>query len=129
MDGAPVRRERMYKPMETEPLPGSTPAEGHDDEEATAKSVAYNGEHRGESALVEGGVASPGEFVPCDQANTAPPREPAGQVIEPLDFEALFQTYFRPLSSFLYRMVGDFQLAQDLTQDCFVKLHLAMKAG
>lgn len=129
-DEAPARRERMYKPMETEPLPGSTPAEGHDDDEAAAEPGAHNGKHRGESALVEGGMASPGETVPCDQADTAPAREPAGQIQEtPLDFEALFQTYFRPLSSFLYRMVGDFQLAQDLTQDCFVKLHLAMRAG
>lgn len=136
-DGASVRRERMYKPMETEPLPGSTPAEGHDDDEATAEPGAHNGKHRGESALVEGGMASPGEVVPCDQADTAPTRDPAEQSPgsaalpeeTPLDFEALFQTYFRPLSSFLYRMVGDFQLAQDLTQDCFVKLHLAMKAG
>ena len=137
MDEASVRRERMYKPMETEPLPGSTPAEGHDDDVMTAEPGAHNEEYRGESALVEGGMASPGESVPCDQASPAPTREPAGQSPgsaalpegTPLDFEALFQTYFRPLSSFLYRMVGDYQLAQDLTQDCFVKLHLAMKAG
>ena len=131
-DETPVRRERMYKPMETEPLPGSTPAEGHDDDEVTTDPVAHNGKHRGESALVEGGVASPGESVPREQATTAPTNEPAGAASPegpPLDFEALFQTYFRPLSSFLYRMVGDYQLAQDLTQDCFVKLHLAMKAG
>lgn len=129
MDETPVRRERMYKPMETEPVPGSTPAEGHDDEE-TPEPVAHNGEHRGESAPLQGGAVSPGEAAPCDQANTEPKREPAGETPEaPLNFEALFETYFRPLSSFLYRMVGDYQLAQDLTQDCFVKLHLAMKAG
>src|SRR5690242_14960230 len=99
MDEASVRRERMYKPMETEPLPGSTPAEGHDDDVETPEPGVHSGEHRRASALVEGGVASPGESVPLNQASAAPTHEPAGQVIEPpLDFEALFQTYFRPLS-------------------------------
>ncbi|HEX6777942.1 MAG TPA: RNA polymerase sigma factor [Ktedonobacterales bacterium] len=154
MDEVPMRRERMYKPMETEPLTGSTPAEVPDDGEETTEPVAQNEEHRGEAAAVTGGAAFPGEFAPCEQASPTPTagtdteaqvsaaratngsesaetRFPQAALPEgtPLDFEALFQTYFRPLSSFLYRMVGDYQLAQDLTQDCFVKLHLAMKAG
>ncbi len=44
-------------------------------------------------------------------------------------FEELFETYYRPLSSYLFRMLGDAPLAQDLTQDCFIKLHLAMVSG
>jgi RNA polymerase sigma-70 factor (ECF subfamily) len=129
MDEAPMRRERMYKPMETEPLTGSTPAEVPDDGEETTEPVAQNEEHRGEAAAVTGGAAFPGEFAPCEQASPTPTAGTDTEAPAPLDFEALFQTYFRPLSSFLYRMVGDYQLAQDLTQDCFVKLHLAMKAG
>jgi RNA polymerase sigma-70 factor (ECF subfamily) len=72
----------------------------------------------GEADAVMNSAASPGESVP-----------PEGTGSAPASFEALFEAYYRPLASFLFRMLNDAQLAQDLTQDCFVKLHLAMKSG
>ncbi len=128
-DEASVRRERMYKPMETAPLHGSTPAEdaGTGDE---LEPAAREEEYTDEATLELAGVASPGESMPRDRADAAPAVGPDNEPPEaPPDFETLFEAYYRPLSSFLYRMVGDLQLAQDLTQDCFIKLHLALKAG
>ena len=125
---ASVRRERMFKPMETAPLHGSTPAEGADTRDDLVPASAE--EDAGAVIFDISEVASPEEMLPDERAHAAPAAGSAAELPgAPLDFEALFQQYYRPLSSFLYRMVGDLPLAQDLTQDCFVKLHLAMKTG
>ncbi len=71
----------------------------------------------GEAGAV-GSAASPGSAAPTE-----------GPGASSASFEALFEAYYRPLASFLFRMLNDAQLAQDVTQDCFVKLHLAMKSG
>lgn len=41
-------------------------------------------------------------------------------------FEAIFQRYERQIYSFIYRMMGDSDDANDLTQDCFVKAFRAL---
>jgi RNA polymerase sigma-70 factor (ECF subfamily) len=43
--------------------------------------------------------------------------------------EELYESLFRPLASYLFRMLGDVPLAQDLAQECFINLHLALVAG
>lgn len=37
-------------------------------------------------------------------------------------FEELFDTYFRPLATYAYRYVNDWQTAEDITQDVFMSL-------
>src|SRR5687768_6462641 len=41
-------------------------------------------------------------------------------------FERLFERYHAPLLNYLHRMVGDRALAEDLTQDSFVKAYKAL---
>jgi len=72
----------------------------------------------GEAAPQASEAASPGMAAPTE-----------GSGASPVSFEALFEAYYRPIVSFLFRMLDDSQLAQDITQDCFVKLYLAMKSG
>src|SRR5687767_12036052 len=38
-------------------------------------------------------------------------------------FEELVRRYQRPISSYVYRMVGDYDLALDLTQEVFIKVY------
>src|SRR6266699_5047306 len=38
-------------------------------------------------------------------------------------FEELVRRYQRPISGYVYRMVGDYDAALDLTQEIFIKIH------
>jgi len=38
-------------------------------------------------------------------------------------FEELVTRYQRPISAYVYRMVGDYETALDLTQEIFIKIH------
>lgn len=41
----------------------------------------------------------------------------------PETFEEIVRRYQRPIASYVYRMVGDYDLALDVTQDVFLKVH------
>ncbi len=119
----------MYKPMEAVPR-GSAPAGHAKPGDVTEESAVCKEERVGEAVQVNAEAASLRKPLPADQAGTLPAASTGSAAPQgTLDFDALFQQYYRPLSSFLYRMLGDLQLAQDVTQDCFMKLHLAMQAG
>jgi RNA polymerase sigma-70 factor (ECF subfamily) len=45
---------------------------------------------------------------------------------DPVAFERLFERYHAPILNYLHRMVGDRALAEDLTQDSFVKAYRAL---
>ncbi len=45
---------------------------------------------------------------------------------DPIAFERLFEQYHAPVLNYLHRMVGDRALAEDLTQDAFVKAYRAL---
>lgn len=45
---------------------------------------------------------------------------------DPAAFERLFERYHAPVLNYLHRMVGDRALAEDLTQDAFVKAYRAL---
>jgi RNA polymerase sigma-70 factor (ECF subfamily) len=45
---------------------------------------------------------------------------------DPVAFEQLFERYHAPILNYLHRMVGDRALAEDLTQDAFVKAYRAL---
>ena len=108
----------MQKPMEMAPLHRSDSDEDAEIGRVTEEQAACEERPlRGVDSAI-GGAASPGISAPAE-----------GTAAAPASFEALFETYYRPLASFLFRMLNDTQLAQDITQDCFVKLHLAMKSG
>jgi RNA polymerase sigma-70 factor, ECF subfamily len=107
----------MQKPMERASLHGSDSAE-----DASIGDMAEEQATREEELL--------GKGVPAvGKATLSGAAMPAEGSAAPVSFEALFEAYYRPLASFLFRMLDDSQLAQDITQDCFVKLHLAMKSG
>jgi RNA polymerase sigma-70 factor (ECF subfamily) len=108
----------MHKSMETAPLDEPLPAGSASTGDRITESAAHREETLGQAAPMNHGAAVPGDAALSRHPGTPLP-----------SFEALFETYYRPLASFLYRMLGDLQLAQDITQDCFVKLHLAMKNG
>src|SRR5688572_9136842 len=38
-------------------------------------------------------------------------------------FEELVRRYQRPISAYVYRMVGDYETALDLTQEIFIKIY------
>src|SRR5215467_13281951 len=38
-------------------------------------------------------------------------------------FEELVRRYQRPIAAYIYRMVGDYDVALDLTQDVFIKVY------
>lgn len=42
--------------------------------------------------------------------------------INHIEFEQIFHTWYEPIRNFLYYKSGDVQLAEDLTQDAFLKL-------
>lgn len=108
----------MQKPMERAPLERSDSAENASTGDRAEERAANEKELRDEASLAVGEGAAPGAAAPAEGAGASS-----------ASFEALFETYYRPLASFLFRMLDDTQLAQDITQDCFVKLHLAMKSG
>src|SRR5881392_380355 len=43
-------------------------------------------------------------------------------------FRLIFERYSRPIISFIYDLVGDRELAEDLTQETFVRAHRGLKA-
>jgi RNA polymerase sigma-70 factor (ECF subfamily) len=45
---------------------------------------------------------------------------------DPVAFERLFEKYHAPVLNYVHRMVGDRALAEDLTQDAFVKAYRAL---
>src|SRR5918912_3418573 len=42
-------------------------------------------------------------------------------------FEELVRRYQRPIASYIYRMVGDYESALDLTQEIFIKVYNSLK--
>jgi RNA polymerase sigma-70 factor (ECF subfamily) len=66
------------------------------------------------SARGEGGVVDDGDLVARARAG------------DPVAFEQLFDRYQAPILNYLHRMVGDRALAEDLTQDAFVKAYRAL---
>ncbi|HLV98781.1 MAG TPA: RNA polymerase sigma factor [Ktedonobacterales bacterium] len=107
----------MQKPMERA-LHRSDSDDDDRTEDVSEGQAVCEKELLGEADVARSSAASPGVTAPTE-----------GTGASPASFEALFEAYYRPLASFLFRMLNDAQLAQDLTQDCFVKLHLAMKSG
>lgn len=61
-----------------------------------------------------GGVVDDGDLVGLARAG------------DPIAFERLFERYHAPILNYLHRMVGDRALAEDLTQDSFVKAYRAL---
>lgn len=108
----------MQKPMERAPLHHSNSEEDADLGAFSEEQVVCEEEPLRDIDSATGGARSSEASAPADRVATPP-----------ATFEALFELYYRPLASFLFRMLNDAQLAQDITQDCFVKLHLAMKNG
>ena len=55
----------------------------------------------------------------------APDRELVASAITGLEggFEELVRRYQRPISAYVYRMVGDYDAALDLTQEIFIKVY------
>jgi RNA polymerase sigma-70 factor (ECF subfamily) len=118
----------MQQPMKT-PLGGSIPAEESGSQQGMAPAPREEElSHEEVSSCNE--TSSSGGRMPTNMLATVPIE---GETIEAQEqtrtFEELFESYYRPLSSYLFRMLGDASLAQDLTQDCFIKLHLAMVSG
>jgi RNA polymerase sigma-70 factor, ECF subfamily len=66
-------------------------------------------------------VASP---ISLNLAST-PDRELVASAIKGLEggFEELVKRYQRPISAYVYRMVGDYESALDLTQEIFIKIY------
>src|SRR5687768_14767926 len=42
-------------------------------------------------------------------------------------FEELVRRYQRPIAAYVYRMVGDYEAALDLTQDVFIKVYNSLR--
>lgn len=42
------------------------------------------------------------------------------------DFEELVRRYQRPIAAYVYRMVGDYDVALDLTQEVFIKVYASL---
>lgn len=61
-----------------------------------------------------GGVVDDGDLVGKARAG------------DPVAFERLFEQYHAPILNYVHRMVGDRALAEDLTQDAFVKAYRAL---
>lgn len=60
-----------------------------------------------------------------DQFNSASDRELVATAATGLEgsFEELVRRYQRPISAYVYRMVGDYEAALDLTQEIFIKVY------
>ncbi|HKO97949.1 MAG TPA: sigma-70 family RNA polymerase sigma factor [Pyrinomonadaceae bacterium] len=69
-------------------------------------------------------VATPGSALNSNFASTSD-RELVASAIRGLDggFEELVKRYQRPISAYVYRMVGDYESALDLTQEIFIKIY------
>jgi RNA polymerase sigma-70 factor (ECF subfamily) len=117
----------MQQPMKT-PLGGSIPAEESGTQQGMApapreEELSREGVSSRDETSSSGGRMVTNMLAPVIEGETTEAQE------QTRTFEELFETYYRPLSSYLFRMLGDAPLAQDLTQDCFIKLHLAMVSG
>ena len=57
--------------------------------------------------------------------SSAPDRELVAAAARGLEgsFEELVKRYQRPISAYVYRMVGDYDAALDLTQEIFIKIY------
>ena len=44
-------------------------------------------------------------------------------------FEELVRRYQRPIAAYVYRMVGDYDAALDLTQEVFIKVYNSLRRG
>jgi RNA polymerase sigma-70 factor (ECF subfamily) len=57
--------------------------------------------------------------------SSAPDRELVANAAQGLEgsFEELVKRYQRPISAYVYRMVGDYDAALDLTQEIFIKIY------
>src|ERR1044072_7609301 len=56
-------------------------------------------------------------------------RELVASAVSGLDgcFEELVKRYQRPISAYVYRMVGDYESALDLTQEIFIKVYNSLR--
>src|SRR6478609_8546325 len=56
-------------------------------------------------------------------------RELVANAVSGLDgcFEELVRRYQRPISAYVYRMVGDYESALDLTQEIFIKVYSSLR--
>jgi RNA polymerase sigma-70 factor, ECF subfamily len=77
------------------------------------QAMTWTGSTAGERAG-SGGVVDDGDLVGRARAG------------DPIAFERLFERYHAPVLNYLHRMVGDRALAEDLTQDAFVKAYRAL---
>ncbi len=66
--------------------------------------------------------ASPATFAPF---NASVDRDLVASAVEGHEggFEELVRRYQRPISAYVYRMVGDYDIALDLTQEIFIKVY------
>src|SRR5882762_3945234 len=57
--------------------------------------------------------------------SSAPDRDLVASAAQGLEggFEELVRRYQRPISGYVYRMVGDYEAALDLTQEIFIKIY------
>ncbi len=60
--------------------------------------------------------------------SSAPDRELVATAARGLEgsFEELVKRYQRPISAYVYRMVGDYDAALDLTQEIFIKIYASL---
>ena len=60
--------------------------------------------------------------IPVDEATWVDRAKEGDQAA----FEAIFQRYERPIYGFIYRMMGNPEDANDLTQECFIRAYKAL---
>lgn len=80
------------------------------------------------------GGALPGDAAEAQSVNPSPSRPEAAERVlaararagEQAAFEEIFDRYQAPVVNYLYRVVGDWELAADLTQDTFLKAYQAL---
>lgn len=60
--------------------------------------------------------------------SAAPDRDLVASAASGIDggFEELVKRYQRPISAYVYRMVGDYDIALDLTQEIFIKIYASL---
>lgn len=69
-------------------------------------------------------VANPNSSISLNFSSTSD-RELVASALRGLDggFEELVKRYQRPISAYVYRMVGNYESALDLTQEIFIKIY------
>ncbi len=60
--------------------------------------------------------------------SSAPDRDLVARAVSGSDggFEELVRRYQRPISAYVYRMIGDYEAALDLTQEIFIKIYASL---